>query len=369
MPNWCVNAGWHDRIPLLQIRLVSTEPPQYLCEWNIFLQEVIDLETMQAWVVKEYGKPEDLVFEQIPIPVLEHDGPNAADTLVKVEAAALNFADEIAIAGRYQDRIEPPFVPGNELAGTVVKTSAGSRFQPGDRVACQVPSGAFAQYCAVPSDRLMAIADLDAQTAAALPVSYTTAHVALFQKGNLAAGQTVLIHAAAGGLGMAAMQLARSAGARIIATAGAEEKRRLVAEHGADHVIDYRNPDWPKQVKALAPQGVDIVVDPVGGAISEQSLRLLGWQGKLLICGFASGEIPALKANYMLVKSASVHGVFWSFDRDPDGIRAIQQELVDHCTAGQFRPLIRDVYPMGELVEAMKALRSRGTVGKVILSW
>ena len=124
------------------------------------LQEVIDLDTMQAWVVKEYGKPEDLVFDRIPVPVLENGGPNASDTLVKVEAAALNFADEIAIAGRYQDRIEPPFVPGNELAGTVVETSAGSRFQPGDRVACQVRSGAFAEYCAVASDRLMAISDI-----------------------------------------------------------------------------------------------------------------------------------------------------------------------------------------------------------------
>ncbi|ASK89107.1 2-haloacrylate reductase [Sphingorhabdus sp. SMR4y] len=332
------------------------------------MQEGNELKTMQAWVVSEYGKPEDLVFDRIPVPPLEQGGPNAVDTLVKVEAAALNFADEIAIAGRYQDRIEPPFVPGNELAGTVVETSADSRFQPGDRVACQVRSGAFAEYCAVASDRLMAIGDIDARAAAALPVSYTTAHVALFQKGNLTAGQTVLIHAASGGLGVAATQLARSAGARIIATAGSEEKRRFAIENGADHVIDYRQPDWYKEVKSLSPNGVDIVVDPVGGATSEQSLRLLAWQGKLLICGFASGEIPALKANYMLVKSASVHGVYWSFDRDPDEIRAIQQELVELCAAGGIRPLIRDVYPMGELVAAMKALRSRETVGKVVLS-
>ena len=328
-----------------------------------------ELKTMQAWVVKEYGKPEDMVLDQIPVPVLEHDGPNAADTLVKVEAAALNFADEIAIAGRYQDRIEPPFVPGNELAGTVIEAGVGSRFQPGDRVACQVRSGAFTEYCAVSSNRLMAIGDIDARAAAALPVSYTTAHVALFQKGNLTAGQTVLIHAASGGLGLAAVQLAKSAGARIIATAGSEEKRRIAIKNGADHVIDYRQPDWYKEVKSLSPNGVDIVVDPVGGAISEQSLRLLAWQGKLLICGFASGEIPELKANYMLVKSASVHGVYWSFDRHPDEIRTIQQELVELCAAGRIRPLIRDVYPMCEVVAAIKALRSRDTVGKVVLSW
>jgi len=333
------------------------------------VQGVIELKTMQAWVVKEYGKPEDLVFDQIPVPPLEQSGPDAADTLVKVEAAALNFADEIVIAGHYQDRIEPPFIPGNELAGTVVETSAGSRFKPGDRVACQVRSGAFAEYCAVASNRLMAIGDLDAAAAAALPVSYTTAHVALFQKGNLQAGQTVLIHAASGGLGVAATQLARSAGARIIATAGTEEKRQIALKNGADHIVDYRQPDWYKEVKSLAPQGVDIVVDPVGGATSEQSLRLLAWQGKLLICGFAGGDVPALKGNYMLVKSASVHGVYWSFDRDPDEVGAIQQELVELCAQGKIRPLIRDIYPMDEVVAAMKALRSRGTVGKVVLRW
>lgn len=147
--------------------------------------------TMRAWVVKQYGKPEDLVLDRITVPSLREGGPEPLDTLVKVEAAALNFADEIAIAGRYQDRIEPPFVPGNEFAGTVVQTGGNSRFQIGDRVACQVRSGAFAEYCAVPSRRLMAIGDLPAPVAAALPISYTTAYIALFQKANLTAGKTV----------------------------------------------------------------------------------------------------------------------------------------------------------------------------------
>lgn len=325
--------------------------------------------TMRAWVVKQYGKPEDLVLDRIPVPSLREGGPEPLDTLVKVEAAALNFADEIAIAGRYQDRIEPPFVPGNEFAGTVVQTGGNSRFQIGDRVACQVRSGAFAEYCAAPSRRLMAIGDLPAPVAAALPISYTTAYIALFQKANLTAGKTVLIHAAAGGLGVAATQLARSVGARIIATAGSEEKRRIARENGAEHVIDYRQPNWQDEVKALAPQGVDIVLDPVGGQTSERSLRLLGWQGQLLVCGFASGEISALKANYMLVKSASVHGVYWSFDRNPEEIAAIQQDLVGLCAQGRISPLIQHVRPMGELIEAITDLGTRNTVGKVVLSW
>jgi len=333
------------------------------------LQGAIDVMTMRAWVVKQYGAPKDLVFERIPVPSLSEGGPDAPDTLVKVEAVGLNFADEIAIAGRYQDRIEPPFVPGNEFAGTVVQTRGSSRFQPGDRVACQVRNGAFAEYCAVPSHRLMAIGDLPAPVAAALPVSYTTAHVALFQKARLKAGQTVLIHAAAGGLGIAATQLARSVGAHIIATAGSEEKRRIAVENGADHVIDYRQPDWHEAVRALAPQGVDIVVDPVGGQTTERSLRLLGWQGQLLICGFASGDIAALKANYMLVKSASVHGVYWSFERNPVEIAAIQRELVAHCAEGRIKPVIRHVRPIGELIAAITALGTRQTVGKVVLSW
>lgn len=332
-------------------------------------QEAIEMKTMRAWVVKQYGKPKDLVFDRIPVPSLCEGGPGALDTLVKVEAVGLNFADEIAIAGRYQERIEPPFVPGNEFAGTVVQTIGNSRFQIGDRVACQVPSGAFAEYCAVPSHRLMAIGDLPAPVAAALPVSYTTAHVALFQKGNLTAGKTVLIHAAAGGLGIAATQLARSAGARIIATAGSEEKRRIARENGAEHVIDYCQPDWQDEVMALAPQGVDIVLDPVGGQTSERSLRLLGWQGQLLVCGFASGEIPALKANYILVKAASVHGVYWNFDRNPSEIAAIQQDLVGQCAQGRISPLIQNVRPIDEVIEAITALGTRETVGKVVLSW
>ncbi|WP_278373696.1 NADPH:quinone oxidoreductase family protein [Sphingobium xenophagum] len=325
--------------------------------------------TMRAWVIKQYGKPEDLVLDRIPVPSLREGGAEPVDTLVKIEGVGLNFADEIAIAGRYQDRIEPPFVPGNEFAGTVVQTSASSRFQIGDRVACQVRSGAFAEYCAVPSHRLMAIGDLPAPIAAALPVSYTTAHVALFQKANLTAGQTILIHAAAGGLGIAATQLARSAGARIIATAGSEDKRRIARENGAEHVIDYRQPDWHDEVKALAPQGVDIILDPVGGQTSERSLRLLGWRGQLLVCGFASGEIPALKANYMLVKSASVHGVYWSFDRNPEEIATIQQDLVARCADGKISPLIQQVRPISELIEAIKDLGTRNTVGKVVLAW
>ena len=327
-----------------------------------------ELETMKAWIVRKYGNAEEMVLGQTAMPKLGEGQENRADTLVKIDAAGLNFADEIAIAGKYQDRIKPPFVPGNELAGTVVEAIPGSRFSPGDKVACQVRSGAFAQYCGVASDRLMAIGDLPASVAAALPVSYTTAHVALFEKGNLKKGDTVLIHAAAGGLGIAATQLAKAAGARIVATAGDEDKRRIAKENGADHVIDYRQSDWSERVRALAPDGVDIVMDPVGGETSEQSLRLLAWEGRLLVCGFAGGTVQALKANYMLVKSASVHGVYWSFDRSPEAIRTIQQKLVNQCARGEIRPLIRDVYQMDELVSAMESLRSRGTVGKVVIA-
>lgn len=326
------------------------------------------METMKAWIVRKYGKPKEMILNQTAIPKLEVGQEDRADTLVKIEAAGLNFADEIAIAGNYQDRIEPPFIPGNELAGTVVETIKGSKFSPGDRVAGQIRNGAFAQYCAVPSDRLMAIGDLPAPIAAALPVSYTTAHIALFVKGNLKRGDTILIHAAAGGLGIAATQLAKTVGARIIATAGDEDKRRVAKENGADHVIDYRQSDWPEQVRAFAPDGVDIILDPVGGETSEQSLRLLAWEGRLLVCGFAGGKIQALKANYMLVKSASVHGVYWSFDRAPEAIRTIQQKLVEQCSRGEIRPLIRDLYPMEDLVAAMESLRSRRTVGKVIIA-
>lgn len=319
---------------------------------------------MKAWVVERFGSHDDLVLKDVPVP------PAAAGTvLVKVVAAGLNFADGIVVSGRYQVQIPPPFILGSEIAGEVVEAPAESGFSPGERVLAQVPAGAFAEYCAVEAARLIRLPpQLGPAPAAAIPVSYTTAYVALLEKGALAAGETILIHAAAGGVGIAATQLAKWRGARVIATAGSEEKCAIARSNGADHVIYYGDADWPAQVRALAPGGVDAVVDPVGGDVTLQSLRLLGWGGRLLLIGFASGTIPAIPANRLLVSAISAHGVFWSFERQGPRIAEIQRQLVELCGAGTLRPHIGCSVPMSDLKAAMAALDGGRTTGKVVMN-
>lgn len=318
---------------------------------------------MKAWVVERFGSHDDLVLKDIPIPDAGND-----QILVRVSAAGLNFADSISLSGRYQVRIPPPFVLGSEVAGVVANAPIDSGFSAGDRVLAQVPSGAFAEYCLVEPARLVRLPpELDFRQAVALPVSYTTAYVGLFEKGALVAGETVLIHAAAGGIGIAATQLAKWCGARVIATAGSDEKCALAAANGADHVINYREATWTERVAELAPDGVDVVVDPVGGDTTLQSLRLLAWGGRLLLIGFASGNIPSLPANRLLVKAISAHGIYWSFERQGALIAGIQQKLVDLCCAGHLRPHIGRSLAMSKLKAGMSELDGGRTTGKVVL--
>lgn len=319
---------------------------------------------VKAWVVERFGSHDDLVLKDVPLP-----RATTGSVLVKVVAAGLNFADSIAVSGRYQVQIPPPFILGSEIAGEVVEARAGSGFSRGERVVAQVPAGAFAEYCAIEAARLIRLPlQLGFAQAAALPVSYTTAYVALLEKGALAAGETVLIHAAAGGVGIAATQVAKWRGARVIATAGSDEKCALAKANGADHVINYRDADWLDQVRALAPDGVDAVVDPVGGDVTLESLRLLVWGGRLLLIGFASGTVPALPANRLLVKAISAHGIFWSFERQSARIAEIQQQLVELCSAGALRPHIGISVPMADLKVGMAALDGGRTTGKVVMN-
>ncbi|MCR5879625.1 NADPH:quinone oxidoreductase family protein [Phenylobacterium sp. J367] len=259
---------------------------------------------MQAWVLSGFGDRSQLAYTAWPAPELR-----PGEALVEVRAAALNFADGLMIAGRYQLRPAPPFVLGAELAGVVVATTPGSTFRAGDRVAAQVWTGAYGQYCAVDEGRLIRLPEgLSFAEGTALPVSYTTAHIALFQEGRLTPGQTVLVHAAAGGVGGAAVQLARAGGARVIATASSDEKLAIAQAHGAEALINYRESGWTDEVRRLCPDGVDLVVDPVGGQTTLDSIGLLGWRGRILLIGFASGAPAQLPANRLLVKAAAAMG-------------------------------------------------------------
>lgn len=318
---------------------------------------------MRAWVVERHGSSDDLSLNTVAAPACAE-----GSVLVHVDKAGLNFADGIALGGRYQVKINPPFILGSELAGTVVEAASGTGFVPGDIVMAQVASGAFAEYCLVDAARLIRLpAGMDLAQAAALPISYTTAYVALMAMAGLEPGQTVLIHAAAGGVGIAATQLARSAGAHILATAGSAEKCALAAANGADHVFNYREEGWAGRIGAVAPDGIDVIIDPVGGDITLKSLRMLAWGGRLMLVGFASGDIPSIPANRLLVKAASAQGVFWSFDRAPAQIAEIQRNLVELCARGEVRPLIGGLLPMEDLKAGMASLESGQTTGKIIL--
>jgi NADPH:quinone reductase len=318
---------------------------------------------MRAWVVERWGTFDDLVLKDIDVPVLR-----PGEVLVRVEKAALNFADGIALRGNYQVKVPPPFVLGTEVAGVVVDANDSPDVREGDRVAAQVWSGAYGEYCAVERHRLIRLPDvMSFSDAAALPVSYTTAYVGLFTRGELSAGEIVLIHAAAGGVGMAATQLARSAGARVIATAGSAEKCAIAHENGADHVINYRDGDWVAAVKQLAPKGVNLVFDPVGGEMTNASLRVIGWGGRLMIVGFASGKIADIPANRLLVKAISARGVYWGFETDGDRIAAIQEDLIDRHTDGRIKPRIGGSVPFAELKAGLAALEAGQTSGKIIL--
>lgn len=319
---------------------------------------------MQAWRMSGWGEPDTMELADIPPPEA-----TAGHSLVRVEAAALNFSDLLMIRGQYQVRPDLPFTPGQEIAGTVVESGPGSPFAVGDRIASKVYWGGFAELAAVPDAMMIRVpADMDAAEAAALPVVYTTAWIALHDRAKLRRGETVLVHAAAGGVGHAAVQIAAAAGARVVATAGGPEKLALARAAGATAAFDYRDDGWLDAVKeATDGEGADVIVDPVGGEVATQSLRCIAWGGRLLIVGFASGEIPELSAARLLIKNAAALGVYWSHERDLPLVRKATDALLDLYGKGKIKPLVGARYRFDQAPKALSDLDRRRTSGKVIL--
>lgn len=296
--------------------------------------------------------------------------PAANQALVRVDTAALNFSDLLMIDDRYQVRPPRPFVPGQEIAGTVVAAGAGSGLRVGERIASKVDWGGFAEHVLVRGDMAIRIPpNLPSATASALPVVYTTAMVALTESTTIRPAETVLVLAAAGGVGLAAVEIAAHLGARVIAAAGGEEKCALARDHGAHEAVDYRQPGWSDRVKALAgADGIGVIVDPVGGAAGKDALRTLGWEGRLLIVGFTSGEIPQIPANRLLLKRASAIGVYWNHDRDAAMLARVSGKLAAMARDGVIRPHIGRSFAFEDLPQALQALAGRHTTGKVVLT-
>ncbi|TSE23888.1 Phthiocerol/phenolphthiocerol synthesis polyketide synthase type I PpsC [Tepidimonas sediminis] len=326
---------------------------------------------MRAWICEQPTGLDALRWGERPDPV-----PGAGEVLVEIAAASVNYPDLLIVQGRYQHRPEPPFVPGAEFAGVVRAVGAGvTTLTPGQPVACLAGTGAFATHAVVPAHLCLPLPPGFAlQDAAAFIMTYATAHHALLDRGALRPGETVLVLGAAGGVGTAAIQVAKAAGARVVAAASSAAKCALAQRLGADAVLDYsvHTPDGTlrDELRRLTDgRGPDVVFDPVGGALTEPVLRSIAWRGRLLVIGFAGGAIPSLPLNLPLLKGASIVGVFWGefARREPAANAALLQALVQGYLQGHYRPVIDTVLPMAALPEALRRLEARRVLGKLVL--
>jgi len=322
---------------------------------------------MRAVVVERLVEPKDLRVVEAPEPELYPGG-----IAVDVKAAGCNFFDILMVQGRYQVKPPLPFVPGAEVAGVVSAVGAEvSSFRPGDRILASISIGAFADQAIVPARAAWRMPEgMTFEEGAALPIVYPTSYAALVLRARLERGETLLVHAAAGGVGIAAVQIGKALGARVIATAGGEDKLRVAREAGADVCIDYRDDGWVEQVKsATQGRGADVIYDSVGGDVLDQSLKCIAWSGRLLVIGFAGGRIPEIKANRILLKNIAVVGLHWGayLTHEPARVPEVFDALFRMYERGAIRPVIGARYPLDRVADALEALGSRRTHGKVVL--
>lgn len=321
---------------------------------------------MKAWQVSQWCKPEDMEFVDLPVPE-----PGPKEVLVEVTACGVNFMDSLMVQGLYQVKPTLPFTPGCEISGVIAKVGPGSVHKVGDRVCGILDWGGFAEYGVVKDDSVINVPDgVDLIPATAIPAVYPTSYSGLKMTAHLQPGETVLVHAGAGGVGVAAIQFAKAWGAKVIATAGSDEKVKICLEQGADIAINYSTEDWLTLVKEhTSGKGVDIIYDPVGGDITDQSVRALAWRGRLLIVGFAGGRIAEIPANRLLLKNAAVMGVVWGghLYNQPEAVQPVYEEIFAMLQRGEINPLISKKYPLSEATQAVIDLASRKTHGKVLL--
>ena len=322
---------------------------------------------MKAIVCKQWGQPEDLVLEDVPSLEIGDD-----EVLIAVHACSVNFADTLIIAGLYQEKPELPFTPGAEVAGEVLAVGVGvQHVKPGDRVAALCSNGGFAAEAKANAMSVMPIPDnMDYVSAAAFPIAYGTAHVALAHRGQLQAGETLLVHGASGGVGLAAVEIGKQMGATVIATASTTAKLTLAQAHGADHVINYREGEFRNQVKELTDgKGADVIFDPVGGDVFDQSTRCINWEGRIIVVGFAAGRIPQLPVNLALVKNFSVVGVYWGryAKQNPQVLTDSLATLLGWYAMGKLKPHVTQTFALTETPAALRTLMDRKALGKVVV--
>jgi NADPH2:quinone reductase len=321
---------------------------------------------MKALLCTRLGGPDDLEFADLPDP-----RPGPAEAVVRIEAAGLNFFDTLIIAGKYQIKPPLPFSPAAEFAGVVEAVGTEvTALVPGDRVLGHANYGAARQRIAIDAAKLVKLPEgVDSDRAAGLTITYGTSYYALKDRAALKSGETLVVLGASGGVGVAAVEIGHAMGARVIACASSDDKLAFAREHGADEVLNYATEGLRDGLRRLAPDGVDVVYDPVGGAYAEPALRALGWEGRFLVVGFAAGDIPKLPLNLVLLTSCDVRGVYWGawLARDPKGHRANMAQLLAWLQEGKLSSHVHAVYPLAEAPAALKDIAARKVMGKVLL--
>jgi NADPH:quinone reductase len=322
---------------------------------------------MKAVLCTQFGGPELLEYREVPSP-----SAGAGEVVVSIKAASVNFPDVLIIDNKYQFKPPLPFSPGSELAGVVKEVGPGvTGVQPGDRVMAFTIHGAFAEEVTLEARRVLPIPKtMDFPTAAALLLTYGTMDHGLRDRGAVAARETVLVLGASGGIGIASIEIAKALGARVIACASSDEKLAACDEHGADDVINYATEDLRARIKELTDgRGVDVIVDPVGGPFTEPALRSIAWRGRLLVVGFAAGEIPKIPLNLTLLKGCSIVGVFWGdfLRREPDAFAASVAQLGQWHAEGKIKPHISGTFPLARAADAITLMAERKVIGKLVL--
>lgn len=324
---------------------------------------------MRAVVVDRWMPHSELRVSEVPEPPL---GPG--EVRVETRAAGCNFFDTLICRGKYQVRPDLPFSPGAEVAGVVCELGEGVEgLALGDRVFASKGYGCFAERVAFPAASVYRMPEgMSFEEAAAIPMIYPTSYAALVFRAALRSGETLLVHAAAGGVGLAAVQIGKALGATVIGTAGGAEKLAVAREAGADFAIDYRREDFVARVEEITEgRGADVIYDSVGGDTFDRSLKCIAWNGRLIVVGFASGEIPSVRANRILLKNIAITGIHWGAyaEKEPERIPETFHALLELYERGGIRPVIYGRYPVERVAEALEALASRKTHGKVVLTF
>ena len=322
---------------------------------------------MRAVVCKQWGGPETLAVEDIDLP-----DPKPGEVKIRVRAAGVNFPDVLIIQKKYQLQPTLPFSPGAEVAGDVIAVGEGvTHVKPGDRVVCFCGIGGFAEEVVAPAAVTLPMPPgVSYELAAVFSLAYGTSWHAVRDRAALQAGETMLVLGAAGGVGLAAVEIGKAIGARVIAAASSDEKLAVCKAHGADALINYTTQDLRAAIKeATAGKGPDVIYDPVGGGYAEPAFRSIAWRGRYLVVGFANGEIPKLPWNLALLKGASIVGVFWGdfAKREPKANAAAMMQMIGWVREGKLKPLISARYPLARTVDAFNALGSRAATGKIVI--